>query len=41
MVKALAGWNGASASQQAAWATAYADALAEAPDGDPAKVAHR
>ena len=29
----------ASADQQQAWATAYSDALAKAPDGDPAKVA--
>ena len=36
---ALAQWRSASAAQQSAWATAYADALAQAPDGDPAKVA--
>lgn len=35
---ALAQWRSASADQQAAWATAYADALAQAPDGDPATV---
>ena len=32
-------WNTASADQQTKWATAYGDALAKAPDGDPAKVA--
>ena len=32
-------WTGASATQQGAWATAYSEALAEAPDGDPAQVA--
>ena len=31
--------DSASVDQQAAWATAYADALAKAPDGDPAAVA--
>ena len=36
---ALALWKAAPAKQQQAWATAYADALAKAPDGDPAKVA--
>ncbi len=35
----LATWRNASSSQQGAWATAYADALAKAPGGDPAKVA--
>ena len=37
----LAAWDSATADQQQAWATAYADALAKAPDGDPAKVAPR
>lgn len=36
---ALATWTGAGSAQQTAWATAYSDALAKAPDGDPAKVA--
>jgi hypothetical protein len=36
---ALAQWSGARADQQTAWATAYADALAKAPDGNPAVVA--
>ncbi len=36
---ALGRWRAASPAQQKAWATAYADALAKAPDGDPAKVA--
>ena len=36
---ALATWDAASASQQTAWATAYGDALAQAPGGDPAQVA--
>lgn len=36
---ALATWSGAPASQQQAWTTAYSDALAKAPGGDPAKVA--
>jgi hypothetical protein len=35
----LSRWRGASADQQTSWATAYSDALAKAPDGDPAKVA--
>jgi hypothetical protein len=35
----LASWNGAGTDQQTMWAGAYADALAAAPDGDPAKVA--
>ena len=37
--QALAQWQGASSQQQTAWATAYADALAKAPDGDQTKVA--
>jgi hypothetical protein len=37
--QALTTWKGATADQQQTWATAYADALAQAPDGDPAKVA--
>jgi hypothetical protein len=36
---ALAQWKGATADQQQKWASAYDDALAKAPDNDPAKVA--
>jgi hypothetical protein len=36
---ALTAWQNAAAAQQTTWATAYGDALAQAPDGDPAKVA--
>jgi hypothetical protein len=36
---ALRTWDTASTDQQTAWATAYGDALAKAPDGDPAQVA--
>jgi hypothetical protein len=36
---ALATYRAASADQQAAWANAYGDALAAAPDGDPTQVA--
>ncbi len=36
---ALASWTGAPADRQTAWSTAYADALAKAPAGDPTKVA--
>ena len=36
---ALGVWRGATAQQRTTWATAYADALAKAPGGDPAKVA--
>jgi hypothetical protein len=32
-------WRTATADQQTTWALAYSDALAAAPDGDPAKVA--
>jgi len=35
---ALAVWNNATPEQQAAWATATADAIAATPDGDPAQV---
>ena len=35
---ALGIWNRAPAEQQTAWATAYGDALAKAPDGDPGQV---
>ncbi|MDQ2797284.1 MAG: hypothetical protein M3Y06_08995 [Actinomycetota bacterium] len=35
---ALTTYQSASTAQQAKWANAYADALAAAPDGDPAKV---
>jgi hypothetical protein len=37
--KALAQWQATSPAQQTAWATAYADALAQAPNGDPTQVA--
>ncbi len=36
---ALRVWRGATAQQRIAWATAYADALAKAPGGDPSQVA--
>ena len=36
---ALTQWQSAAPSQRTAWATAYADALAAAPDGDPAQAA--
>jgi hypothetical protein len=36
---ALTAWGRASQTQRTAWATAYGDALAKAPDGDPAQVA--
>lgn len=36
---ALATWDKATSDAQTKWATAYGDALAKAPDGDPAKVA--
>ncbi|MEP7178215.1 MAG: hypothetical protein ABI775_03940 [Pseudonocardiales bacterium] len=39
LTDALQSWQVASADQQTGWATAYSDALAQAPDGDPAKVA--
>jgi hypothetical protein len=35
---ALQQWSSATADQRTTWAQAYADALAAAPDGDPAKV---
>jgi len=35
---ALAVWRAADAQQRTAWATAYADALAKAPNGDPTQV---
>ena len=38
LAAALAVWRAADETQRTAWATAYADALAKAPDGDPAKV---
>ena len=38
LVAALKSWQNASSDQQAKWASAYADALAAAPNGDPAKV---
>ncbi len=39
LTAALALWKAAPPDQQTKWATAYADALAAAPDGDPTKVA--
>ena len=39
LTKGLETWKTAGADQQNSWASAYADALAAAPDGDPAKVA--
>jgi hypothetical protein len=36
---ALTTWQAAAADQRTSWATAYTDALAKAPDGDPAQVA--
>ncbi len=36
---ALAAWNAAATDRRTAWATAYGDALAKAPDGNPARVA--
>jgi hypothetical protein len=36
---AVKAYRDASVDQQTAWANAYADALSQAPDGDPAKVA--
>jgi hypothetical protein len=36
---ALASYDAASADQQTKWASAYSDALAKTPDGDPAQVA--
>ena len=37
--RALGLWRSASPERQTAWATAYSDALAKAPGGDPTKVA--
>jgi hypothetical protein len=39
LTTALTTYSGAPADQQNTWASAYADALSTAPDGDPAKVA--
>jgi hypothetical protein len=39
VARALSTYSAATADKQTAWATAYGDALASAPDGDPAKVA--
>jgi hypothetical protein len=39
LTTALATWHASTADQQAKWASAYADALTAAPDGDPSKVA--
>jgi hypothetical protein len=38
LTAALRTWNAGSATQQITWATTYADALAVAPGGEPAKV---
>jgi hypothetical protein len=38
LTAALTRWRSAAPSQRTAWATAYADALAAAPDGDPAQA---
>ena len=38
LTRALARWEAAPADQRTAWASAYADALAKAPNGDPAGV---
>jgi hypothetical protein len=38
VAKALETYRGASPDQQSKWASAYADALSKAPDGNPAKV---
>jgi hypothetical protein len=38
LTDALTQWQSATPSQRTAWATAYADALAVAPDGDPAQA---
>lgn len=37
--QAVGAWRSASADQRSTWANSYADALAKAPGGDPAKVA--
>jgi len=39
VTSALTTWKGATEDQRTAWATAYADALGKAADGDPAAVA--
>ncbi len=39
LTAALARYEGATAEQQQGWSSAYADALAAAPDGDPTRVA--
>lgn len=39
LTAALAVWTAGGAPRQTAWATAYSEALAKAPDGDPAQVA--
>ena len=39
LTAAINQWQSASTDQQQAWTTAYSDALAKAPDGDPSKVA--
>ncbi|MGZ4659358.1 MAG: hypothetical protein ACXVGE_21205 [Blastococcus sp.] len=38
LLLALAAWRNASPAQRTSWATAYSDALAKAPDGNPARV---
>ena len=39
LIDGLSTWKAATADQQVAWATAYGDALAAAPDGNPVAVA--
>jgi hypothetical protein len=39
LTEALNAWQTADTNQQTKWAAAYGDALAQAPDGDPAQVA--
>ena len=39
LTAALGQWDPATSAQRQTWATAYAEALAKAPDGDPTKVA--
>ncbi len=39
LTAALQAWRAATPDQQTTWASAYSDALAAAPDGDPTKVA--
>jgi hypothetical protein len=39
LAQALSEWDGADPAQQTSWSSAYADALAAAPEGDPGQVA--